>query len=486
MKQVFLLLLAFTLVVSMSGAGNAGKIVVNHDEWTFDDAGFSQAPDAEEFILNILDWFTRGTYGNFLSDSKSHGLVGSTLAGVVTGAGHSWTVSTTVDTSLNSLLEYDGIFFAGSILDVDEDVLREYVEAGGNVYIAAGTTWTAGHNADQCNPFLNQFGLNLAREINGVVGTPSTTSSHPIFDGVGSLYYVNGNFVSKLDPPNPHTEILEYWSQESNGMIAIYDNAFPTDEIIGNWPSGIFYRDVAGSSWTRMTDSGYYTDGDIAAGDFTGDKKADVASCWDSGLWYQNGDTLGWTKVWDLAPSRVTAGDITGDGRAEIIGTWSDGVYYWNAITQTRTIMTSWVTTGDIAAGDITGDGKADVASCWPGYGLYYQNGATFGWQLITTYIPANVAVGDLTGDGKAEVIGTFANGIWYWNPATGSWKRLTGSGYVTDGDIATGDFTGDGYADTVSCWSDGLWMVDGKTGAWTQVYDTAPYRVTAGDITGN
>ena len=41
MKQVSLLLLAFTLVVSMSGAGNAGKIIVNHDEWTFDNVGFS-------------------------------------------------------------------------------------------------------------------------------------------------------------------------------------------------------------------------------------------------------------------------------------------------------------------------------------------------------------------------------------------------------------------------------------------------------------
>ena len=38
--------------------------------------------------------------------------------------------------------------------------------------------------------------------------------------------------------------------------------------------------------------------GDIAAGDFTGDGKADVASNWSSGLWYQNGATLGWTKVY--------------------------------------------------------------------------------------------------------------------------------------------------------------------------------------------
>ena len=61
-------------------------------------------------------------------------------------------------------------------------------------------------------------------------------------------------------------------------------------EIIGTGSSGIRYRDVAESSWTQMTSS--VTDGDIAAGDFTGDGKADVASIWPSGLWYQDGDTL--------------------------------------------------------------------------------------------------------------------------------------------------------------------------------------------------
>ena len=51
--------------------------------------------------------------------------------------------------------------------------------------------------------------------------------------------------------------------------------------------------------------------GDIAAGDYTGDGKADVASNWSSGLWYQNGATLGWTKVSSTASKRLTAGDVT-------------------------------------------------------------------------------------------------------------------------------------------------------------------------------
>jgi hypothetical protein len=55
------------------------------------------------------------------------------------------------------------------------------------------------------------------------------------------------------------------------------------------------------------------TTGDIAAGDFTGDGKADVASIWAGGLWYQDGATLVWTKVSDSAPDSLTAGDVTGN-----------------------------------------------------------------------------------------------------------------------------------------------------------------------------
>jgi hypothetical protein len=80
-------------------------------------------------------------------------------------------------------------------------------------------------------------------------------------------------------------------------------------EIIGTWPSGICYRDVAESSWAQMTSAS--TDGDIAAGDFSGDGRADVASIWTNGLWYQDGATLAWTKIDNLPPMRVTAGDVT-------------------------------------------------------------------------------------------------------------------------------------------------------------------------------
>ena len=250
-------------------------------------------------------------------------------------------------------------------------------------------------------------------------------------------------------------------------------------EIIGTDSSGIRYRDVAESSWTQMETS--VTDGDIAAGDFTGDGIADVASVWPGGLWYQDGDTLDWIKLPGSAPNSVTAGDMTGDGRAEIIGTWSSGIWYRDVAESSWIQMTTKVTDGDIAAGDFTGDGIADVASVWPG-GLWYQDGDTLDWTKVGT-APDKITAGDVTGDGRAEIIGTWSSGIWYRDVAESSWTQMETK--VTDGDIAAGDFTGDGKADVASIWASGLWYQDGDTLDWTKIPDGTLHRVTAGDVTG-
>jgi hypothetical protein len=112
--------------------------------------------------------------------------------------------------------------------------------------------------------------------------------------------------------------IYDHWDEITLGKVIFEPFApkpfafYQVAEITGTWAEGIWYWDAAASKWTQMTS--YATTGDIASGDFTGDGKADVASCWDAdGLWYQNGATLGWTKVADSAPDSVTCGDVTGN-----------------------------------------------------------------------------------------------------------------------------------------------------------------------------
>jgi len=152
----------------------------------------------------------------------------------MSSAGHSWTVSTTVDTSLTNLLKYDAIFLTSYI---DVDVLASYINSGGNVYLPAGTTSTPSALAAIWNPFLNQFGLDMSDNVNGLRGTYPISSAHPLLNGVNSLYFDRGNFISELNPSNPNTDIIEYYG--SDGVIAIYDSTVPIPGAIWLLGSGL-------------------------------------------------------------------------------------------------------------------------------------------------------------------------------------------------------------------------------------------------------
>ena len=83
------------------------------------------------------------------------------------------------------------------------------------------------------------------------------------------------------------------------------------------------------------------------------------------------------------------------------------------------------------------------------------------------------------------EIIGTWTNGIWYWDMTESEWIQMTTD--VTTGDIAAGDFNGDGIADVASSWENyGLWYQDGATLDWTRLDDSPAYSLTAGDVTGD
>lgn len=183
-------------------------------------------------------------------------------------------------------------------------------------------------------------------------------------------------------------------------------------EIVGTWINGIFifYPPHWYSGQSRMyayTPDGDIPSGDIEAGDFTGDGIADVASCWSSGLWFQDESSRSWTWLSsDSPPRRLTTGNVARDKKKEIIGTYGDGVYYfdWDGSRWWKHRITSYVAPGDIAAGDITGDGWDEVVAGF-GRGTWYWNPRTGGWTQTTTYNAYNLACGDGNGDGRAEVV---------------------------------------------------------------------------------
>lgn len=222
---------------------HAGIVVVNHDEWTLSNTGFSSAPDAGTFALNLASLFAGGGTGNFLVYSDNFGLVESNLQTTMTGAGHSWTISTAVPFTQATLSAYDGVFVGGYA--ADNSVLTNYVNAGGNVYLVGGTA-TLGDSAAEAaawNGFLNAFGLEYGSSYNGVSGNLAISSSHPLFSGVGTLYHNNGNSISDLAPADPSNTILV--SSVGHGLYAIWEPAdgpvvpAPAAVLLGSLGAGL-------------------------------------------------------------------------------------------------------------------------------------------------------------------------------------------------------------------------------------------------------
>jgi choice-of-anchor A domain-containing protein len=197
----------------------AGRIVVNHDEWTLSNSGFAQNGNAAAFARNVAQWFTGGRPGRFLAYSTNFGLTESTLASVMRAAGHTWTVSTSAPFTLATLSQYDAVFLGGS--PVDTSVLTQYVRQGGNVYLMAGTGIGAAYEASIWNPFLGVFGLRYASAYNGFCSTVGGTSTHPVLSAIPSLYYCSGNSVSRLSSTDPNTAIIHTYSGQ--GLIAVFD-----------------------------------------------------------------------------------------------------------------------------------------------------------------------------------------------------------------------------------------------------------------------
>jgi hypothetical protein len=228
------------LVIFMAGvpaAALAGKIVVANDEWTLSDTGFNPPNDAGAFAVNVANWFTGGSGGNFYAYSNNLGLTGTSLATAMTAAGNTWTVGTGITFDLATLSTYDAIFVGG--VDADNTVLISYVNAGGNVYVMGGT---GQGGDDNWNTFLNTFGLNFASYANGgngITGDIPINSTHAIFAEVDSLYQDNGQNVS-LYGSVPGAQVLVYYDT-INGLYGVYDPVPlpPTALLLGSGLLGL-------------------------------------------------------------------------------------------------------------------------------------------------------------------------------------------------------------------------------------------------------
>ncbi|MBC1197743.1 choice-of-anchor C family protein, partial [Microcystis aeruginosa BLCCF158] len=250
----------------------SGKIIVANDEFTLSDSGFSNAPDDSLlFAQNIANYFANGKKGSFLAYSDNLGFTGFQLSKALTDAGHQWKVAPNLPFTLETLQQYDGVFLGGSA--VDNQVLIDYVNSGGNVYLMAGTGITGSFDsvtseANAWKDFLNNFGLSLANQWNEFYGNiPINPSSHPILANIDQLYQQYGQTIIDLNA-NDNQGVLIAKSNDGQGLYAIYDPNFQVNLItngsfeIGPDPSGYLPLNpgsTAITGWTVTRDQIDYT-----------------------------------------------------------------------------------------------------------------------------------------------------------------------------------------------------------------------------------
>ncbi|MBI5866487.1 MAG: hypothetical protein HZB38_18615 [Planctomycetes bacterium] len=240
-RRILLALVAGAAQFAYSEAQTVGRIVLASDERMLSDAGFVPPNNPDQLALNVADWFTGGASGSFLVWSNHPGLTGSQLALAMVSAGHDWTATTAGTFHLGTLLNYDGVFVGG--LAADTAVLTEYVNAGGNVYVMAGSGAfaDAAEEASAWNPFVQSFGLSLSPVSNGLFGDIAVGDPHPVTAGVNSLAYDDGQSIFELDPNNPNPDTQTLISQPGESLLAVCEftnNRPPDDSCAAAQPIG--------------------------------------------------------------------------------------------------------------------------------------------------------------------------------------------------------------------------------------------------------
>ncbi|HEY0158758.1 MAG TPA: FG-GAP-like repeat-containing protein [Thermoanaerobaculia bacterium] len=239
-------------------------------------------------------------------------------------------------------------------------------------------------------------------------------STVEIFPGTGSGFSTDRTYLGSGD----NVRALDFGNFDAD----------PALELVTGGSALVYYDNVNGAFVERARTAITSQVIDVAAGDFDGDGRVDVAvNSWNPmriQVFFRNAGAT-FTAPLNLTPGtqpqRVDAGDVNGDGKAELaVADWED-----TNITLFRPSGTRQFTSTP--------------------FSLHKPNALAWG---------AGVELRDVSGDGKEDLLGTTPNGHWLvtWISA-GDGTFLTPS--FTDGagamGFAVGDFDGDGVLNVAS-----------------------------------
>jgi hypothetical protein len=213
------------LQASLAPPAQAGRIVLNNNEWTLSDQGYELAgtSNADAFVRNVTGFLDRdGTSGGkVLIYSGSASLTGSRLFNSLSSAGYDPVTSTAQALDETTLARYDAIFLNGEGFAAYDRVLTEYLKAGGGVYVAAAAL-SDSDGADAWNRLIADSGLALEASYELSSGEIAQASS-PLFDGVERLYFGPSDALGREKNSTPEAGIrVSFTSDFGPGAIGIY------------------------------------------------------------------------------------------------------------------------------------------------------------------------------------------------------------------------------------------------------------------------
>ena len=211
------------LALAGSALADDGLVIVANDEWTLSNTGFTQAGDsAVTYVENIIALM--GGAGDYIAVTNNFGLNETSLKNAVEGTGSTWTVMNTAP-SLEELQTYDGVFAGGNPSGLTTSLLRAYVDAGGCLYIMAGTG--GGGEVPLFNGVMHLNGLSIEPNTNGIIGLIDVSSAtHPLLDGVDQLYQNNGRSVVDL-ADGDDAEVV--FTLDEDGLYGVIENICSAD-----------------------------------------------------------------------------------------------------------------------------------------------------------------------------------------------------------------------------------------------------------------
>ncbi len=202
MKKLYIVVLLFFVMqlngIAISNA-EAAHVVIASDDWIFTNKGFSSRPvDTANFAINLAKYLTGSTAGKIHAYTNFQSLTQSSLASTLSNAGYTYTTGTGISFDLQTISQFDALFFGiSSFSQTELDILSQYVANGGGIYIHGGYGMSnPGGAAAAWNSFLSQYDLAFGTSFLSMGGNIPISSTHPLFDGVSALYMLNGHTIT--------------------------------------------------------------------------------------------------------------------------------------------------------------------------------------------------------------------------------------------------------------------------------------------------